>query len=338
MRPFIPLLGVVLVLGAAWPCQAQEAIPLMGNRDQALVAATPGYRFYSDFWTNLHQYLYGIGGGGPEEGAGFAEEVASCIDALGAERAGPWREAVAYYRETLGALPHRRGFMRAVRYRLSTLGRHASDDPRMPLVLGHLRAAAPAYRACLWDLHDTRNRARIGDWVSMLVRYAPPLQRRLSIAYRGPWPGDLAVDVVSYVSYATADTETGIGLVDHVMVASTMEDPTGFSALETLLHEPGHILFGPFHGTLSRTLQEAADQLGVEPPDWLWHAIMFYTSGELVRELAASQGVDYTPYWIEHALAPEYEAPIREHWQPYLDGEVDMMRAALDLVRATTSE
>lgn len=56
-----------------------------------------------------------------------------------------------------------------------------------------------------------------------------------------------------------------------------------------------------------------------------------------MQELAARQGVDYVPYWIAHDLYTEYRQPIREHWQPYLNGGVEMEQAALGLIRALRS-
>lgn len=60
-------LAVLLALASAWPREAQESVPVMGDRDHAFVAATPGYEFCSDFWTNVHQCLCGVAGDGPEE-------------------------------------------------------------------------------------------------------------------------------------------------------------------------------------------------------------------------------------------------------------------------------
>lgn len=316
---------------------AQAPIPAPGNRAGAFVASTPGYRFHSDFWVNLHQYLYGIGGGGPEERAGFEAENEACVDRLDAETRQSWQAALTYYRADLGALPHRRGTLRALRYRLTTLGRFASDDPTVGEALVHLEAAAPAYRACLWDAHDARNRARIGEWVDLLVRYARPLQDRLSEVYRDAWPRDLVVDVVSYADFAGANTETGPGLVDHLMIAAT-DAPAGFADLETLLHEPGHIVLGPFHGAVADALRTAAEEGGGRPPRGLWHAILFHTAGEFVREVAAREGEDHTPHWIEGGLFADYRHAVEAHWQPYLDGEAELEAAARALLRSLADD
>lgn len=310
----------------------------MGNRDVAFVAATPGYKFHSDFWLNLHQYLYGITGGGPENRTGFDEENAACFLSLDETHAEPWRAAVRYYKEHIATRENRRDpLMEAIRYKLNNLGTYYHANPQLADVLRLLERAALAYWVCLWDQHDARNRALIGELVTMLARYARPLQDELSTYYRAGWPASVSVDVVSYVSFAAANTTSRPGLVDHIMVASAQGGMERFDGLETLLHEASHLMFGARHGAVTRALWAAADSLDVDMPrGGLWHAISFHTSGTVVQDVAAAQGVEYEPYWLRTGIFTQFEAAIRQHWQPYLDGQVDLDEAALCLIRALT--
>ena len=54
----------------------------------------------------------------------------------------------------------------------------------------------------------------------------------------------------------------------------------------------------------------------------LWHAVIFHTSGELVRR----NFPDYRPYAYKNGLWkrawPMYVAALDRDWKPYLDGRV----------------
>ncbi|GAB5518350.1 MAG: hypothetical protein RhofKO_06010 [Rhodothermales bacterium] len=330
------LLFVLLPLLCWFDGFAQDAIPMPGNRAEAFVAATPGYRFHSDFWMNLHHYLYGITGGGPFDRSGYAEENAACF----AEQSSTsgWADAKDFYREHLGGHQHRGGALRAIRYQINTLGTAASTDSVVVAAFAHLQAAAPAYRACLWDTHDARNRAVVGELVTMLVQHARPLQDQLSNYYYDAWPQDLVVDLAAYTDFAGANTESGPGLADHMMLSSAKAAGQGFGGLETLLHEASHIMFGPRHGAIARSLQGASAELDIRSPRGLWHALSFHTSGWVVQRAAEANGIAYTPYWLEQGLFSDFVSPIEIHWQAYLDGTATMDEAITNLLRALAEE
>lgn len=329
-------IGSVFLLGFTFASQGEDAIPAMGNREGALVAATPGYAFHSDFWLNLHQYLYGIAGGGPEQDTGFGEERLDCFLALDAGKRRTWENTVSFYKEHLGHRVNRSDpLMERVRYRLNNLENQHISDPQLVDTFLFMEKAAPAYRACLWDLHDARNRSLIGEMVSMLALYGRPLQEQLSDYYRTKWPVQLPVDIVSYVSFAAANTTGRPGLNAHVLLASAQKDTRSFLGLEVVLHEGSHLMFGARHGEVTRALSSAAEDLGVELPRGLWHAISFHTSGTVVQDMAASQGVDYEPYWLRYGVFIQFQDAVHLHWQPYLEGKRGLEATALDLVRAT---
>jgi hypothetical protein len=173
--------------------------------------------------------------------------------------------------------------------------------------------------------------------VAIAVLYAPAAQERLSVYYRAGWPEGVNVDVAAYTDYAGANTESGPGLVDHVMLASGTSETQGFGGLELLLHEVSHIVFGPRHGAVSRSLRAAAAGLDVPLPRELWHAISFYTSGTVIEEEAADAGIEYSAYRVRQGVYPEYESVLAEHWKPYLDGEIGLDEAARRTVAASAA-
>lgn len=328
------LVLLTLLWTATSTARAQSELPAIADRGAAWVATTPGFVFHSDFWLGLHDYLYGIAGGGPDERGGFDPEEAACFASVtGAEREG-WDAAESFYGAEMGARHHRRDpLMEAVRHALVGLAPADSADPERDRVIALLRDAAPAYRHCLWELHDARNRRRIGELAGLLVRHGPELQAELARLYREPWPDAIQLDVVSYSDYAGANTSS----LDHTTMSSANPSTAGFSGLELALHEASHLMFGSRHGAIAEALRAASAALGVEPPDQLWHALSFYTSGEVVARIARAEGDSgFVPYAKRQGLFETafrgYLDPIERYWRPYLEGRVELEDAMADLV------
>lgn len=324
-----PLLCIVLVIGTAWTCRAQEAIPSMGNRELSFVASAPEARFYSDFWLNLHDYLYG------RVREGLPEEKSDCISALPDAERGPWRAAEAYYEAEMPDRHHRRDpLIRAIRQRFA--GTAIEHAPIADSALAILTAAAPAYRACLWETHDTRNRERIAELMSLLLVQGPTLRNYLERAYQAEWPEGLIVDLAPYAAFA--NTSGGPGVEPHTMLSNTHPNLNGWSGLEILFHEGSHTMFSTRSGAVGRALSTASAESGVKPPGQLWHAISFHTSGRIVQEMAAAEGVQYTPYYIRRGIFSDLQPVLEAHWEPYLYRQATMDEAALAIMHALGSE
>ena len=150
----------------------------------------------------------------------------------------------------------------------------------------------------------------------------------------------MPVDVVSYASPGGANTITG---PNHIMMSSINAGYQGFAAFEMVFHESSHTMMGARFGKVAEHLQEASRAYDKRSPGNLWHAILFYTSGNVVQALLAAEGYGaYNPYVYERGLFvrawPEYRAPLEQYWQPYLDGAVDLQTASRDVIDAIYSQ
>jgi hypothetical protein len=93
----------------------------------------------------------------------------------------------------------------------------------------------------------------------------------------------------------------------------TDERHQGPAALESIFHEAGHALIFPPHRELRTALEEA----GKPGHDDLWHALLFFTAGEVVKR------------------QPGPDLPLLEkHWTAVLDGEVTPSERVKALVAA----
>ena len=75
---------------------------------------------------------------------------------------------------------------------------------------------------------------------------------------------------------------------------------------------------------ISAALQAELSARGKRSND-LWHVVLFYISGEVVREALAARGVDYEPYIYRTGLFdrawPRLKGPVERHWPAYVNGD-----------------
>jgi hypothetical protein len=123
-------------------------------------------------------------------------------------------------------------------------------------------------------------------------------------------------------------------LTDPTLITMSSGDPRyrGLAALEMIFHEASHAMIGLLEAKLD---EEAKRQGKTLPPD-LWHAILFYSAGEITRRHV---GRDYVPYAKKNGLYErggwEIFPPVLERdWQPYLEGTLSASTAVARVVAA----
>lgn len=331
--PLAATMLLALFLAAASADGSPEQLPAMGDRDAAFVAASERLAFHSDFWFNLHDFLYWrTQRGGP------VDEAAGCIASLESGQRQAWERAGAWYGEQMASRdPRTDDLMRSIRFDFTGLA-DAGDAVAAERETAYevLTAAAPAYRACLWEAHDRRNREWIAGAIDLLERHESAAMSRLERLYREPWPTRVPVDLVGYSNWAGANT-TGLPL--HMLLSAVDEDNFGPGQLEILLHEGSHGVFGPRHGTVTAVLEAALQPHGLTAGRDVWHSVLFYTAGRVAEDLLRTAGVpDYRMYMVRVGVYDELFPLLAEHWEPYLAGEATMEQAAAALASALASD
>ena len=90
-----------------------------------------------------------------------------------------------------------------------------------------------------------------------------------------------------------------------------------------------------------KAINEECAAQKVRAPRNLWHALIFYTTGELVRrELGMAGDAHYMPYAYRFDVyakgMDKDRAALERDWQPWLDGKVPFEDALRNLVRDAT--
>jgi hypothetical protein len=350
------VLGFVALQAA--PCSATSTAGHPAPQERE--TPPPVFEFHSGFWINLHHFLYLQGrarqfaresaaAGSPAPAQPLPQSVA--LDGLSADQQRAWNAAVDAYAADWSSRDLQLNIdMTVVNNRLSELencgelsGKNRVEckaDLREDLVTA-LDEAAPIYRARWWNEQDRENRMWIAQVAPLVRRMGADLSEELADIYHTPWPQQpIRVDVVWSVGPLGAYTTLN---PIHVTVASSDARNQGATSLEVLFHEGSHALAGELNQAIAR---ECRDE-GKPIPRELWHAVLYYTAGEMARRVyAESPGPDgggdlgsgYTPYADRNGLYDkdwsQYRTVLELYWQPYLEGKVTFDRAIQRMIAA----
>jgi hypothetical protein len=333
------LLLVCMLLAAPNIATPQTPVPRT-EADKNVVATVGPFEFHSDFWINLHHFLYqqalqGSGGGVPPNSP---LETAN----LSPNERSAWINALKFYQQSMinHDLLSDPG-MNAVDTILANA--EGSDSLESTALNDGLKkvldAAAPVYRAHWWSEHDRANRFWIAAVTPLVRSLGPELIQQLSTAYSVAWPKQpIRVDVAGYANWSGAYTFTSDRV--HTIISSVNPSNQGFAALEMLFHEASHGMVSSKSGHLADLIAQESKSDGIPVPADLVHAMIFFTAGELARRDLAAVGVtNYQPYATKNNLYTRagwtrYESALELYWLPHLDGKVPLDVATIEIVDA----
>jgi hypothetical protein len=336
-RGWTALLAFLLLASAAF---GQTPQPVVGTNARPKVnvprGPLPVFVLYSNFWVNLHHVLYEQARLRTERpvvrtqsGTAKTGGMLLTLDALTEKERQDWNSAVDEYEAKLA--PHDLLFdedMVLMNDRLAEMG----DDETAEVtgfrsgVIAALAKAAHVYRTHWWPEDDLANRAWVDSVAPLVEELGAQIARRLSSIYHAPWPKNaIHVDVCVYAGvfggYTTLEPL-------HLTVSSRDPRNQGLAAFEMLFHEASHGLADPVRIALNR---EFLAQQKAIPRD-LWHALLFYTTGEVVRQMMAGVGNEsYRPYAEQNHLYERdwqtYQKALDRDWGPYLENRSDFPTA-----------
>lgn len=315
-------------------------------------ASLPVFEFHSGFWVNLHHFLYlqgRIRNAGAQTATPTSQAARDALPAAPPVSLTPgeqreWNAAVQVYAADWSSRDLGNSEMVVVNNRLAEMENCAELSGKSaveckagfrPELVAALERAAPVYRARWWAEQDSENRAWIAAVAPLVRQMGADLAAQLAEMYQRPWPaGRLRVDVVWYGG--PQGSYTSLEPV-HITVGSHDARNGGLPALEVLFHEASSALAQNVNQVIARECR----QREVPIPRELETALLFYTTGEIVRralanEAAGGTGTEYVPYPDRNGLYDDawsnYHSALERYWQPYLDGRVDFETAIARIV------
>jgi hypothetical protein len=348
------LLGF-LVAATSLLCQSQQVDSMYGP--------LPVFEFHSGFWVNLHHFLYheararlaakGPRDATPKNPASSGKQTPVTLS-VGEQKT--WDDAIAYY------MANYAGKDLLINIDLVLLKNQIEDfedcdeltgrkktscDAGLPGNVGSiLDSVAPIYRAHWWAEQDRGNRRWVMKVAPLVREQGVGLSERLADIYQTRWPKEkIRVDVCAY-----ANSAGGYTTLDPLRVTIASADPRnqGPEALEVLFHEASHGIAVPVEDAISRECKQRDKPI----PRDLWHALIIYTTGEVLRPIFKDPSTEKSagdaapsppkpnlvPYALEDVLSQrgweQYHLLLVLYWQPYLDGKVNFEDAIAHLISA----
>src|SRR5271169_1879802 len=257
----------------------------------------PVFEFHSGFWINLHHTLYYEaklretppaaalkGNSAPQIKLRTMKDAGTALSP--AERLA-WDSSVDYYaanyankdllfNNDLVLLKNQLGDFEDCD-ELSGARKKTCDAGLPPKLTQVLETAAAVYRAHLWADQDRANRRWVARVAPLIEEQGVGISERLADIYQTKWPKTkIRVDVCAYANatgaYTTLDPL-------RVTISSTDLRNQDDEAFEVLFHEASHGIAEPVQTALVR---ECPPRDKAIPRD-LWHALIFYTTGEVIR-------------------------------------------------------
>ncbi len=336
----------VLPLLAGFASLTFAQVPQPGTGTNARPSATvprgplPVFALYSNFWVNLHHVLYEearLRSERPVVRSKNTPAAASSrlrLEDLQQKELSDWNAALDEYARRMA--PHDLLFdedMVRINNRLAEMGdtQSAEETGFLPPVVAALAKAAPIYQKHWWPEDDRANRGWIDAVAPLVEEMGAQIALQLSAIYRAPWPrGPIHVDVSAYAGvyggYTTLDPL-------HITVSSRDARNQSFAGFELLFHEASHGLADPVREALDREFLTRAKPI----PRDLWHALLFYTTGEVVRRMLTGSGrAAYSPYAEQNHLYERdwqnYQRALERDWGPYIENRSDFSTAIRKLV------
>jgi hypothetical protein len=326
-----PALTVAWLLAFPALAQTTERPPL---------ARTPHFAFYDDFDTNLSDALITAGDARTRHAAELFLSGAdsACFKSLAPSARASWNRAVDYYQEIISPADWMARQQYLLRLDLAGFDEELTDSSARTFVAiasGFRAAAAPAYRACRWSAQSAQNRRLVDEIRALLATHEQRITTRLEQLFQNRWNGPVRADMVETAGWSGANS-TGVTRGGaHILVSSRAY--SGLGALEIVFHEGSHILMNRT-SPVQQAMDSAAAAAGFTLPNDLWHAVMFYITGETVRGVLDASGTrGYTPLIYEiYGRSPwgAHRGSIETAWRPYLDGKRTLAEAATVFVAA----
>lgn len=307
MRHSIALLAILLAIPAALPAAQQP--PRL-------------FTFHSNAWLNLHHYVRANARGGPGP-SGLTQE----------EQKG-WAAGVEFYKPYANRDVLRDDGMVAIAGALRAAeGKNNLDGIAIePVLKSTLERLMPIYRTHGWPEHDRANREWITAIVPLVDRHGAAISQSLMRTYGATWP----IEPMHVDLSVVAGPVGGFSVNNHITISSSDTSYRGYRGLEMVFHEASHGL-GLFESVIQPLNRIAAEQKVMLPPQ-LWHAVLFYTAGEMTTRELNAHGIDYTPYanaaFYDNMCGAGCRDKIVQHWGPRLDGKRSIPDALSALVVA----
>lgn len=310
------------------PCQAQI------NTSWDKIGKSQKFSFHSNFWVNLHHFLYQQAKN-QQVVKQYAAPEREILAYLNAQDKTVYEQTIAYYKKSM--INHPLTFNNYLINTKSLFIQNKSTKKLRPKGLDQsllevLNKFAPVYKKHFWPLHHQGNLKIIQTYLPMIQKFENEVFHLISKWAQNSWPEQkIRVDVSKFVNWAGAYTTNKPTIVT---VSSVDKRHQGSLFLEILFHEAAHSIISGRRYAVATAIKKASKTLDKKVPRGLWHYILFYFAGKATQMQCKVEGKPHRLYMQEHRLIlPQNFVLLDKSFAPCFAGKTTFQEAITSVIK-----
>ncbi|OJJ18027.1 hypothetical protein BKI52_29695 [marine bacterium AO1-C] len=323
MRTFI--LSIALLLIVFKPGFSQY------NTFSDRIAKSKKYTFHSNFWINMHHFLYQQAKN-KRVAQKYAQPEREILKKLPFVMKKNYDDAIAYYQQNIIKKYFFNDELLTIRNAL-IMNKSQSKlkgkqfNRSLKQVLNNF---APVYRKHFWKMHHRANQKIIKRYLSTIQKFENEVFELLGKWAQNPWKkGKVRVDITKFANWAGAYTTTNPTIVT---LSSVDERHKGGLFTEILFHEPCHSIISSRRYAVANAINEVVKVSGKKAPRIFWHLVLFYFSGKAIQMQYKKMGQPHKLYMQKRLISPFNFALMEEYFTPYFADKTTLKQSITNIL------
>jgi len=301
------------------------------NTSSDRIAESEKYTFHSNFWINMHHFLYQ-----QAKNRGVARKYGqperALLKKLSPRMKTRYDEAIAYYQKNIikkslfndELLANRNAFI-LNKSRSKLRGKQFNKSLKQ--VLNNF---ASTYKKHFWKMHHQANQKIVKRYLPTIQQFENKIFDLLEKWAQNPWKkGKIRVDLTKFANWAGAYTTTQPTIVT---LSSVDNRHKGGLFIEILFHEPSHSIISPRRYAIANTINEVVTVSGKKAPRIFWHLVLFYFAGKATQMQYEKVGKPHKFYMQRHLISPFNFALMEKHFAPYFADKTTLKQAITSIL------
>ncbi len=296
------------------------------SSDRDFIASTEKFDFYSNYWLNLHHYLFHLAKNTNTDET-YLSEHKVMLD-MNQQESKVWLDAINYYRNQLihkDLLFYQEMFNLKLLLSKKQMNESLDDMNHSEPLEKHLNSVSPIYKKHFWPQHDKQNHDTLNKHLKLIKNKETVFFQTLAQLSLQAWPEQrIRIDLSYHVSWSEAYTTVRPQI--HAVISS-FHYKNGHDFIELLWHESSHGIIAPNEFKVAEIIKKTSQELNIKPPRQLWHGILFYLAGATTQQILAQEGIEYDLYMIRQQIFSSQIPYLTQFMQPYVNGQITIEQA-----------
>lgn len=297
------------------------------------------YNFHINYWFNTHHFLW------LEAFMNLEKDSTLVTEELSKKDREIWNEAVNYYKENLVEKDLRTDdYMDSYKKWVINQEEELQKIPeQFSEHMNKLQQVSPVYKKYFWPTHLKSCQKVLNDNLAIIRAIESDYVDQITTLTRQFWEFEKIRVDLTFVAKADKWNIRNRPYTSlfptHVVMNAMGENAVPGNWIELLFHESAHHLILPNHYFVGGTINDYVEADEVRPPRQLWHAYLFYFTGQVTKQLLNAHGVDYEITYMErYGVFSRYFPLFEQHLKPYLKREVTLTQATEMFVKALNAK